>query len=114
MGKFKQFLNEGTEASIVVKLKDGSYRVSVLRYDGMDAFENVRKFFNSQKKAEMLVQETGEIKDLNNGKVEFYKDDNMLGSLRNEKDALKYARSEFSVDYVVLWNGTKWLDMSEI
>jgi len=105
---FKElFLNEGTNATITVKMKNGEYRTSFVQYDGYlkGVGKELLDNFYSQKDAERLVQKTGDIRQIINDKVDYYDDRNILDRTKNESKAVKNANEAY---YKYLWDDGDW------
>lgn len=102
---FRQFLTEGTTASIVVKTGDDQYSISYLQYDGSTVGPDLSKNFEGKKALE-LVSKSGEIASINGNKIEFYNDKKMLKTNLSEKQAKKEANN-FG-DYIYYYDGKNW------
>ncbi len=100
----ERVLNEGTPATIVVKVKD-TYKVSVLQYDGYpeNVIKALEKKYNSQKDAEKLVTKTGEIRSLD--PLEYYTDRKILFTTKDENKAVKKC---LNTGYSYFWDGEEW------
>lgn len=103
----KSTLNEGTSATLVVKMPNGVFKVSKLQYDGgpHSALPILQKRYNTQKTAELLVQKTGELRDIDD--LEYY-DDKVILKTYKTLDAYKKEVHIWWADYQYLWDGKKW------
>lgn len=103
-------VNEGTQASIIVKTGPGKYSMSYAQYDGYleGIGVELKKYFTDDKKVKELVSGTGEIRGIKDGKIEFYKDRPILIKNAPEDEVLEEA-NYFST-YKYLWdpNEGKW------
>jgi len=107
--KFRnQFMNEGTQATIAVTMKDGSILQSLLQYDGYEdsAGKDLIKYYDSQKGAEKLVSKTGELRSIYDGKPDYYSGRKLLKKFSNEQGL---ERSPMMAQYNYLWTGEEWL-----
>jgi hypothetical protein len=105
MKTFKEYiLTEGTDATITV-LEKGVYKTSFLQYNGylQGAGKELFKNYSDPKKAKLLVQGTGEIRDIFD--LEFYTDRTLLETTKDEKKAVKNANESY-IKY--FFDGSDW------
>lgn len=102
MKNFREIVNEGTSASITVF--DGKlYKTSYLQYDGIEAAKELIKNYNKPEQAALLVQKSGEIRNIFD--LEFYKDRPKLEVTRYEDEAVRNA-NEMYIKYY--FDGQSW------
>ena len=108
-------INEGTTAAIIVKQSNGKFSMAYAQYDGyLDGVgaELIDNFY-SQEGANQLVdeRESGEIRGIDNGEVEFYSVSDRKGKAilitnASDKKVIKEAKSFGS--YIYYWDGQDW------
>lgn len=99
--------NEGSTATITVKISDTEYRTSFVQYDSQILAATLPKHFNTQKDAERLVQGTGEIAGVYGDEVEYYRDRKLLHKADTEAKALAHAKKQRG-DRSFYWDGAEW------
>jgi hypothetical protein len=108
MGAFKEYvLNEGTQASIIVKTGEDKYSMSYLQYDGSTVGKELIAYFNNDKDVKKLITASGEIRGIIGGEVEYYNDKKLLLKDVSEDKVVKEAR--YFSTYVYYWDGNSWL-----
>ena len=99
---FREFITEGMSASITVF--DGRlYKTSYLQYDAIEAARELIKKYNTPRKAQKLVQGTGEIRDIFN--LEYYDDRVILEVTKDVEKAVKNA-NKMNIKYY--FDGGSW------
>lgn len=106
MNPFRSFLNEGTQAAIVVRTGDDRYSMSFIQYDGISIGKDIKKYFNDEKSAKKLVSKSGDIRGINGSYIEFYTDRKLLITNR-EEDYIVEEIKNFS-NIVYYFDGKKW------
>jgi len=101
-------MNEGTQASIIVKTGEGKYSMSYAQYDGylQGIGKELVDNFYSDKDAKKLVQKSGEIRGIDNGKVEYYTDRTLL--IKNAKESKVCREANAFSTYKYYWDGLDW------
>ncbi len=102
---FREFINEGTTAAIIVKNGD-KYDMSYLQYDGMSVGPDLTKYFGTEKLAKKLIQKSGDIRGIDGNRVEFYEGRALLIKKRDEKYIVEEAN--MFGNYIYFFDGTNW------
>jgi len=102
-------LIEGTQAAIIVKTGDDEYSMAYLQYDGSTVGDELKKF--QGKDALKLVSKSGEIRGIDNGKIEFYDSRILLKTGLNSNQVIKEANA-FS-NYAYYYDGKEWYKTSQ-
>ncbi len=99
-------LNEGTTATITTFI-DGLYKTSILQYDGYESFmaPELKKYWDSPKKASELTTKSGELRGVYQGKAEYYKDRKLLQVTKNVNQAASFANDS---KYKYFYDGKDW------
>jgi len=108
MGFKEWLLTEGTQAAIIVRTNDDKYSMSYSQYDGYleGIGAQLKKYFKTQKNVDELVSNSGEIRGIDKGKIEFYAGRKLLKTNLSEDKVIDEANS--FAQYKYYFNGVNW------